>query len=89
MEAKFDQNHRNTLTAYNETTGLIEDCRVDPILGALYVFGVVSDSATPTTRLNTKNDGNTRNTLGAYNETTGQVESLQCSQNGELLVIAV
>lgn len=85
-DAHIDQNSRNILTGYNNTTGLIENFHVDPVTGALLVYGVASDGNTSSERLNAKMDGNSRNTLSAYNETSGQVESLQCSDNGELLI---
>lgn len=85
--AKIDQNDVKTWLAYNETTGLVEPVRVDPILGAIEVFGVASSGLVYTTIPNAKIDENDTKTLLGYNETTGLVEALRCGNNGELLVI--
>lgn len=87
--AYIDDNTRNTLSLYNETTGLIEPARVDPVTGALLVFGVAPDSNTPTTYNRAGIDGNSRNTLSAYNETTTSIEALRCGTDGSLLVKVV
>lgn len=83
--AENDANSRNTLSALNETTGLIEPLRVDPIFGALEIYGVVTDNNTPTTYNRAGIDGNGRNTLSAWNDTTGSIEALRCSIDGILL----
>lgn len=88
MQARIDQNDKATLLAYNETTGLVEPIRVDPVLGYVEVFAVPYVSGTYTTVDRAKIDQNDRPTLSAYNETTGQVESLRCGSNGELIIIA-
>lgn len=88
-DANIDQNDRNELIAYNETTGRVERVRVDAVLGALLVYGVVSDSNTPTTYNRSGIDGNGRNTLSAFNEISGGIEALRCSVNGDLLITSV
>lgn len=85
----IDQNHKNTWTAINDTTGAIERVRVDPVLGYVEVFGVAADANIPTTLNTAKIDENHKETLLGYNETTGQPEAIRCSINGDLLVIAV
>lgn len=86
-QEKIDSNGRNTWGLYNETTGLIEDAVVDPILDALLIFGVTPDANTPTSVDRAKIDGNGRNTLSAFNEDTNGVESLRCGTEGELLIV--
>ncbi len=87
--AAIDQNSRNTIILYNETTGLIEDALVDPVTGALMIYGVASSGGTFTALDHAKVDGNSRNTLSAFNDTSGQIEALRCGPNGELLITAV
>jgi hypothetical protein len=84
----IDANTRNTLLLYNETTGGVEPARVDPVTGALLVYGVVADANTPATFNRAGIDGNTRNTLSAWNETQSIIEALRCGSSGELLVIS-
>lgn len=85
--AKIDANDVKTWTAFNDTTGLIEDVAVDPTTGALLIYADVSTSDTATTLNTAKIDANDVKTLMAYNETTGLVESLRCSPTGDLLII--
>jgi hypothetical protein len=85
--ANIDYNSRNVLTAYNETTGLIENLKVDPVTGALLVYGIAADSNTPTPYTRAGIDGNSRNTLSAWNETTNSIEALRCGSDGSLLII--
>lgn len=82
----IDENDKPALLAYNETTGLVEPVRVDPVLDALYVFGVTDGGGTYTAINRALIDENENSTLLAYNETTGLVESLRCSDDNELLV---
>lgn len=87
--AQIDQNDVKTWLAYNETTGLVEPVRVDPVFGAIEVF-VVTDTVGAITALNTaKIDQNDVKTLLGYNETTGLTEALRCGNNGELLVTLI
>lgn len=83
----IDSNDKPTLLAYNETTGLTEPVRVDPVLGYVEVFGVAADANVPTAINRAFIDQNDNSTLLGYNETTGLVEALRCGINGELLVI--
>ncbi len=87
--AKIDQNDKPTLIAYNETTGLTEPVRVDPVFGAIEIFGVAADSNTPTTLNTAKIDGNDNWTLLGYNETTGLPEAVRCGTDGSILIYAV
>lgn len=87
--AKIDANEKNTWTAYNETTGLIEDVVVDPVTGALLVFGVTFDGNTPTALNRSLIDANDIPTETGYNETSGLIEALRCGSGGELLIISV
>ena len=89
MEAKIDQNDVKTWLAYNETTGLVENVLIDPVLDALLVYGVTSTGGTFTELNVAKIDENDVKTRLAYNEDTGLVEALRCGDNGELLIIAV
>lgn len=82
----IDENDKPVLLAYNETTGLVESVRVDPVTGAIECFGVTDDGGTYTALNNAKIDGNDNSTLLGYNETTGLVEALRCGSNGELLI---
>lgn len=87
--AQIDQNDVKTWLLYNETTGLIENAVVDPITGALLIYGVVSDLNTPTAINHALIDQNDVKTKLLYNETTGLVESARCGSGGELLVLEV
>ncbi len=89
MQAKIDQNDVKTWLAYNETTGLVEPVRVDPILGYVEIYAVNDSGQTYTAINNAKIDQNDTKTLLAYNETTGAIEALRSSTNGELLVTRV
>ena len=68
--ADIDANTRNTWLLYNETTGGVEPARVDPITGALLVYGVTADANTPATYNRAGIDGNSRNTISLWNEDT-------------------
>ena len=87
MNTGIDGNTRNTLSAYNETTCLIEPLRVDPVTGALLVYGVAPDANSPTTYNRAGIDDSSRNTLSALNETQNIIEALRCGVDGSLLVI--
>ena len=87
--ANIDQNDTGTLLAQNDTTGLTERLRVDPVLDALEVFVVANDALTPTALNHAKIDANDKATLLAFNETSGLVEALRCSSDGVLKVITV
>ncbi len=87
--ADIDANTRNTWLLYNETTGSVEPARVDPVTGALLVYGVTPDANTPATFNRAGIDGNTRNTLSAWNETQSIIEALRCGSSGELLITSV
>ncbi|HWA06768.1 MAG TPA: hypothetical protein VG961_09485 [Ignavibacteria bacterium] len=87
--AYIDENERNTLTAWNETTGEIEPLYVDPVTGALLVYAVSISSPTVTAFDRAGIDDNSRNTLSAWNDTTGSVEALRCDSSGNLLVMKV
>lgn len=82
---EIDGNTRNTWGLYNETTGLIEPARVDPVTGALLIFGVALDANTPTTFNRAGIDANGRNTLSAWNDTSSGIEALRCGTDGSLL----
>lgn len=84
--AYIDGNERNTISLYNETTGLIEPARVDPVTGALLIFAVSPDANTPTTFNRAGIDGNSKNTLSAWNDTTNSIEALRCGTSGALLI---
>lgn len=88
-EERIDSNHKNTWGFYNESTNIIENARVDPVLGYLEVFLVPYVTGTFTAIDHAKIDGNGRNTISAFNETTGLIESLRCGPNGELLIVSV
>lgn len=88
-EERIDNNSRNIWGAYNETTGTIENIRVDSVMGYLEVFGVPYEGGTFTTINRAKIDGNGRNTLSAYNEILGGAEALRCGSGGELIIISV
>ena len=85
--AYIDANDRNTLSLWNDTTGLIEPARVDPATGALLIT-IVSISPTTVASFNRAGiDANSRNTLSAWDETTSGIEALRCDSSGNLLVI--
>lgn len=84
--ANIDSNQKGTWTAYNETTGLVERVRVDPVLNAVLVFGVASDASVPTSVNRAKIDGNSKGTATGYDDTTGSVEAMRCGNDGSLLV---
>lgn len=88
-QARIDENDKPTLLAYNETTGTPEPVRVDSVLGALLIFGVATDSNTPTTINRAFIDENDNPTLLFYNETSGLPEAGRCGVNGELLITSV
>lgn len=87
--AKIDGNDKPTWIAYNETTGLVEPVRVDPIFGYVEIFVVADTGGTFTAIPNAKIDGNDNGTLTGYNETTGLIEALRCDTGGSLLVKSV
>jgi len=87
--ARIDENDKPTLLAYNETTGLVEPVRVDPITGELMVFAVADDGGTYTDLENAKIDENENSTMLGYNETTSLIEAVRCGTDGSLLVISV
>ena len=68
MQAGIDANDVKTWLAYNETTGKVEPVRVDPILGAVEIFGVPYTGGTYTTIKDAKIDANDVKTKLAYNE---------------------
>jgi hypothetical protein len=86
MEAKIDQNDVKTWLAYNETTGLVEPVRVDPVTGALKCFGVADTGLTYTTVIGAKIDANDVKIKTAYNNIIDNLESLRCGRGGELLI---
>ena len=83
----IDANDKPTLLAYNDTTGLVEPVRVDPVTGALEVFAVAADANTPTAINRAYIDANDNSTLIGFNETSGLIEAIRCGVGGELLVI--
>ncbi len=85
-DANIDQNTRNTLTAYNDTTGFVEELRVDPVLGALLIYGIPNTGGTFTDLDHASIDGNGRNTLSAWNENKNRIEAMRCSNEGYLLI---
>lgn len=93
--AKTDQNDVKTWLAYNETTGLVEPVRVDPVLNAILIYAVTPDVNIPAALNRAKHDGdNTRTgnavpTITALNSTTGLIEAMRCGIDGSLLVIEV
>lgn len=88
-QARIDQNDKPTWLALNDTTGLVENVRVDPVTNALLVYVVSQDANTPTTLNTARIDANDKATALGYNDTSGLVEALRCGSNGELLVIGV
>lgn len=87
--AKIDENDVKTWLAYNETTGLVEPVRVDPVLGYVEVYNVVATAGTYTAIPNAKIDENHVKTLLAWNEDTNLIEAVRSSDNGELIVVSV
>ena len=85
----IDENDKPVLLAYNETTGLVERVRVDPIFGAIEIYVVANDSGTITDLNNAKIDENENSTLLGYSEATGLPTALRCGTNGELLVTII
>lgn len=85
----IDSNDKPTLLAYNETTRLVEPVRVDAVLGALEIYGVIPDTNTPTSINRAFIDANDNPTLTGYNETSGLIEALRCGTAGELLITSV
>lgn len=85
----IDENDKPAWLAYNETTGLVEPVRVDPIFGYVQIFAVADDSSTPTAINTAKIDGNDNPTVLAYNDVTGLPEALRCGSNGELKIVGV
>jgi hypothetical protein len=86
-QAHIDENDVKTWLAYNETTSLVENVRVEPITGALMVYGVPPCGDTPNDLNNAKIDENDVKTLLGYNETTGLVEALRCCDDGLLVTV--
>lgn len=84
--AKIDGNQKGTWTAYNETTGLVEKVRVDPVLNAVLVYGVSPDTNMPTSVNRAKIDDNQKGTATGYDDTTGSIEAMRCGNDGSLLV---
>lgn len=82
----IDENDVKTWLAYNETTGLVEPVRVDPVTGALKCFGVADTGLTYTEVEGAKIDGNDVKTITAYNNINDKIESLRCGRSGELLI---
>lgn len=87
--AQIDQNERPTWLLYNEITGLMEPARVDPVLGAVLVYGVMPDGNTPTALNVAQIDANDRPTTLLYNEISGLPEAARCGNGGELLIKVV
>lgn len=85
--AYIDANTRNTWSLYNETTGLIEPARVDPVTGALLVYGVGSASPTTPSFNRAGIDANSRNTLSGWDDTTNSIEAMRCGTDGSLLIV--
>jgi hypothetical protein len=84
--AYIDANTRNSWSLYNETTGIIEPARVDPVTGALLIYAVGNISATPSSFNRAGIDGNGRDTLAGLDETTNSIEAFRCDSSGNLLV---
>ena len=87
--AFIDENTRNTWSLYNDTTGLIEPARVDPVTGALLIYATGIVSATPSSYNRAGIDSNGRNTLSGWDDTTNAPEAFRCDNSGILLVIEV
>ena len=89
MQARIDDNDKPTLLAVNDTTGLPERVRVDPILNMVEVFLVADDGLIPSGIVNARIDQNDKDTMLAFNETTGLTECLRTDVNGVLKVLPV
>lgn len=85
--AEIDQNDVKTWLAYNDTTGLVENVRFDPVLNLLYVFAVPWDGNTPTSIHHAHIDQNHVKTKLGWDDTTNTIQALRCGINGELLII--
>lgn len=86
--AYIDENTRDTLSLYNETTGQIEPARVDPVTGALLIYAVGNLTPPSPASFNRAGiDGNSRNTLSGWNDATSSIESFRSDNSGNLLVI--
>lgn len=83
----MDDNHVTPILCYNETTGQAEPARVDPVTGALLVYGVKDTLGTPSAVTVFDRDGNHVPVKGAYNETTGLVEAVRCTANNYLVMV--
>lgn len=84
--AKIDQNHKGTWTAYNETTRMIENAQCDPVTGALLVFVVERDANVPEALNAAKIDGNNKGTETGWSDETKSIEAFRCGNDGSLLV---
>ena len=82
----MDENHVVPILAYNETTGLTEPARVDPVTGAILVYGVSASTGSPSAVTTFPRDDNHVAVKGAYNETTELVEAVRCTTDNSLLV---
>lgn len=86
--ALIDANDIRTWIAYNDTTGLIEPVRVDPVTGAVLIYIVGTTSVTPSSINHALHDANDSATQIGYDDTTGAPECMRCDTNGNLLIIA-
>lgn len=84
--AYIDSNSRNTWSLYNETTGLIEPARVDPVTGALLIYITGFSSPTPSSYNRSGIDANERNTLSGWDDSTSSIEAFRCDSSGNLLI---
>lgn len=84
--AYIDANDIRTWIAYNETTGLIEPIRTDPVTGAVLIYIVGNASVTPTSINHALHDANDTATQIGYNETTTAPECMRCDISGNLIV---
>ena len=82
--AQIDENDKPTLLAVNDTTGLPEPIRVDPVLGAVLMFAVGTPVGSPTSLNRASIDANDKDTLLGVNDTTGEIEALRCNDSGYL-----
>lgn len=89
METPIDESSRNTWSAMNESTGLIEPVLCDPVSNAIYVYGVADSAGTYTALDRAFIDENGRNTMTAWNDDTSMVDALRCSDEGYILVYPV
>jgi len=85
-QARIDQNDVRTWIGYNETTGLPDRVRVDPVLGAVLVFNVAPAASSPTAVNTAQIDQNDVRTQLAYNASSGLPEAIRCDTNGVLLI---